>query len=297
MVRELSAARFDPKAGRWLAASRGASLAGSLAASLAPAASPAPTSGYLSLATFNVWFDRYSCEARWKALLEILAGCDADVIALQEVTPALLERILEAEWIRAEYAVTDFTGDTVFPYGTLLLTRWTPARLLIHALPTKLWRNLLVAEFDLNGARTAIATAHLESKRSSEATRGAQLEEIFRLLAPADHAVLMGDFNFCSSWRQENERIDPAYLDLWPTLRPDEAGYTEDTTINAMLRWKEGEEKQVRYDRILLRSAKPGWVPASIRLLGDSPASAATPEVFPSDHFGLLASARWAGAL
>jgi tyrosyl-DNA phosphodiesterase 2 len=279
MVRELSAARFDPEAGRWLAVP----------------ASSAPTSGQLTLATYNVWFDRYANNVRRTALLEILAACNADVIALQEATPALLDRILATDWIRARYAISDIKGDTVLPYGTLLLTRWTPDRLRLYALPTKLWRSLLVTEFDLNGARTSIATVHLESKRSSEATRSAQLEQIFRLLAPADHAVLMGDFNFCSSWRQENERIDPAYLDLWSTLRPDEAGYTEDTTINAMLRAKEGEEKQVRYDRILLRSIASGWDPVSIRLLGDAPVSPATPEVFPSDHFGLLASARWTG--
>lgn len=92
-------------------------------------------SEHLTCATFNVWFDDLAFEQRATALLELLAGCDADLIALQEVTPRLLERILASDWVRASYAISDHRGMTVWPYGVLLLTRWTPQRLTLHPLP------------------------------------------------------------------------------------------------------------------------------------------------------------------
>jgi tyrosyl-DNA phosphodiesterase 2 len=100
----------------------------------------------------------------------------------------------------------------------------------------------------------------------------------------------MGDFNFCASWSEENDRIDPAYQDVWNLLRGDEPGYTENTSINRMRYLVKGKHKHVRFDRILLKSSAPdsGWVASSIELLGTEPVSPEHQDVFPSDHFGLL---------
>jgi tyrosyl-DNA phosphodiesterase 2 len=249
----------------------------------------------LRCAAFNVWFSDLAFEQRAAALLELLAGCDADVIALQEVTPRLLERILAADWVRAGYAISDHRGATVWPYGVLLLTRWTPQRLTLHPLPSEMGRKLLVAEWYLNGQRSAVATVLLESKRASAPARAAQLARIFPTLAPTQHVLLMGDFNFCASWPAEQANLDPAYLDVWPALRPGEPGYTEDTAVNLMRLNDRGRHKQVRFDRVLLRSAVPGWQPTSIALLGDRPLGPDAPELFPSDHFGLLIRLSWRG--
>jgi tyrosyl-DNA phosphodiesterase 2 len=250
---------------------------------------------HLSCATFNVWFSDLAFDRRAAALLALLSGCNADVIALQEVTPRLLEQILTADWVRAHYAISDHRGATVWPYGVLLLSRWTPQRLTLHPLPSEMGRKLLVAEWYLNGQRSAVATVHLESKRASAPARAAQLAHIFPLLAPIPHVILMGDFNFCASWPAEQANLDPAYLDLWPALRPGEPGYTEDTAINLMRLNHRGRHKQVRFDRVLLRSATPGWQPTSIALLGSQPISPDAPELFPSDHFGLLTRFSWRG--
>jgi tyrosyl-DNA phosphodiesterase 2 len=43
---------------------------------------------------------------------------------------------------------------------------------------------------------------------------------------------------------------------------------------------------QVRFDRVLLKPSE--WTPTSIELLGTEPISPEHPDVFPSDHFGLL---------
>ena len=246
----------------------------------------------LSCATFNVWFDALAFERRAAALLELLAGCDADVIALQEVTPRLLERILASDWVRASYAISDHRGPTVWPYGVLLLTRWTPQRLTLHPLPSEMGRGLLVAEWSVNGQQLAVATVHLESLRASAPARAVQLGQIFPILASAPHAVLMGDLNFCSAWAGEQANLDPAYLDVWPALRPAEPGYTVDASINQMHRRR---YPPVRFDRVLLHSTSSGWTPISISLLGDRPIGPDAPKVFPSDHFGLLARLAWRG--
>ena len=101
----------------------------------------------------------------------------------------------------------------------------------------------------------------------------------------------MGDFNFCSSWTEEQRRIDPDYLDVWSELHAD-PGYTEDPAVNRMLR-KYTDKEAVRLDRVLLRSAIPGWIPVSAEVLGTAPISDELPDVFPSDHFGLLARLEW----
>src|SRR4051794_17763191 len=120
----LKAARFDPTAAIWQ-----------------PTTDALPIcTTQLSCATFNVWFDRYAFEQRAAALLAILEECDVDVIALQEVTPPLLERLLATPWVRARYAISDHSGITVWPYGVLLLTRWTPQRLSFHPLPSEMGR-------------------------------------------------------------------------------------------------------------------------------------------------------------
>lgn len=120
--------------------------------------------------------------------------------------------------------------------------------------------------------------------------RAEQLAEIFpRLEAAGADCLLAGDFNFCSSWASENANVAPEFVDLWPALHGRAAGYTEDTDLNTMLRNVKRKEKRVRFDRVLLRSPGGAWRPRSIEVLGTEPISEATPDVFPSDHFGLAA--------
>jgi len=244
----------------------------------------------VTVVTWNVWFAERAFEERAEATLRILRECDADLIALQEVTAPFLERAMREEWVRADYAVSDPTRASVRNYGVAILSRMPVRSFELHPLTSGMGRKLLVARLLVNGHEIAFATAHFESLRESEPVRATQLREAFAILRPFENAVLVGDFNLCST-SKENRRLDPAYVDLWPLLHPDDPGWTQDTERNAMLAARRGPDKpkSVRFDRVLARS-KPGVLkPEAIMLLGTEEVSA---NVFPSDHFGLRAVLR-----
>jgi tyrosyl-DNA phosphodiesterase 2 len=279
MIRILSPGKFDPEKGIWTTkVHKEANF----------------TAPELTVLTFNVCFTDHYLQERCEALLRIVEGCDADVICLQEVTSAYLKYILNQEWVRANYYVSDYTGGTIQRYGVLLLSRIPIVSLMLHDLPSIMGRKLLVAELRINNQIVKIATVHLESGGKLYAfARAPQLELIFSSLANSKQAILMGDFNFCSSWREENAKIDRNYQDMWAVLRSGEPGYTEDTDINLMRLEYTQKHKKVRFDRILVRSSTPGWQPKSIELLGTNPISSDYPNVFPSDHFGLVGRLEW----
>ncbi len=239
----------------------------------------------ISLVTFNAWFGEYHMYTRQEALLALLAELDADVVALQEATSELVEKIGRTQWLEG-YVRSDLE---VHPHGLLCLSRVPVKRFVRHSLPSMFGRELLVAELD----DLAVGIVHLESTRGLAAQRRAQLDQIFPKLQAYPDAALMGDFNLCSTW-DENDALDPTYLDLWPALRSAEPGWTEDTEINRMRKQLTGKHKQVRFDRILLRSSR--WKATAIDLLGTEPVEPTEPvtpagsPVFPSDHFGLRAT-------
>ena len=272
-MQALAAQRFDGPAGRWL---------------------PAPPCGpvercRLTLATYNVWFDAYRLERRLAAVLEEVRRCAPHLVALQEVTERHLELILSRDWIRRRFLVSDASGLTVRPHGVVLLSRLPLCGLQLVHLTSAKHRKGLVADLRLNGELLRIGAVHLESSETAAALRLRQLEELEAVMAGAPHAILLGDFNFDPVRDPEQGWIDGRYTDLWRAVRRDAPGYTEDTDVNRMRLLHKNREKRARFDRVLLRSARPGWRPLSIRRLGMEPVTAAEPGLFPSDHFGLCA--------
>ena len=232
----------------------------------------------LSVVTQNVWFEPVHETVRAKALVELLADHEADVICLQEVTPQCLTAIQDAEWVRDE-ALLAVSSSVYGGYGCVVLSRVPVSRAWELELHSIMARSLLVVE--LGGF--AIGTVHLESTRALAGTRTAQLEAIFEVLRPFESVVLTGDFNFDPE-DPEEASLDPSFVDVWPCLRSD-PGYTEDTSRNTMRLKRTGRNKHVRYDRILLRSRT--WKPRRIELFADAPIGN---DVFVSDHFGVAAS-------
>jgi len=273
--RELTASRFDPSSGRWIATDR---------------RPPTPVE-QLSLVTFNIWFGEHRWRERLAHLLGLVARCEPDIVALQEVTPRQLEHILAAEWVRKDFLVSDVSGSTLRPHGVLLLSRLPIDHVALCRLPSRKDRKLLLASVDTGHGRISIGNLHLESSPDNQFLRLAQLKRVFSNQAAAKNALLLGDFNFDPRSKAEQSRLGRRhYTDLWSALSSGRgAGHTVDSSRNQMRFLQKRKHKHVRFDRILLRSVAPGWVPRSIRLLGTEPISPATPDTYPSDHFGLTA--------
>ena len=76
----------------------------------------------LSVLTWNVWFGGHRFDERCPALVARCYRADADLIALQEVTPELLAHLQAAPWLR-DYHLSDPDGSTLGDYGVLILSR------------------------------------------------------------------------------------------------------------------------------------------------------------------------------
>ncbi len=251
----------------------------------------------LALLTWNVWFGEFFWQERFAALLELVRACQPDLVALQEVTPRHLEQLLALEWVRREFRISDITGSTLQPHGVLLLSRLPLRNLSLQELPSAKDRKMLVAEVGLGARSVCVGNLHLESSPKATPVRLAQLDKILPRLQGAQRTLLMGDFNFDPLQMPEQARVDQYFQDLWAELRPHEPGFTEDTAINGMLLSHKGREKQVRFDRMLLRSPVPGWIPEFVQLIGTRPIAPRQPDLFPSDHFGLAGSVLWSDTL
>ena len=241
----------------------------------------------LTVTTFNVWFDPYFAERRYRAIADELAALDADVMVFQEVTRPALAILCSRPWVRENYRRVTVAGGLGGNYGLLTLSRLPIIHAVYRRLPTGFSRVLrprgfLLMESNVNGSPLSIASIHLESGKAKADLRERQLRRIYDTLEHHDDAVVLGDFNMRD---KENDRIDARYVDVWPALRPDENGYTEDTSINLMRYDSRNKKRHVRFDRVLLKSA--AWSPESIDLFGTQPISADLPRVFPSDHFGV----------
>jgi uncharacterized protein (UPF0248 family) len=144
--------------------------------------------------------DRYEQERiqtaqRLPAIVEHLRRCDADIIALQEVTPPLLDVLLEQDWVHS-YAISESPeGQTLKPYGLLLLSR-LPFTLVEHQYSAH--KRVLVGTWQINGRSLHVAVVHLTSNRAHNALevrthqRSVLLEYLKTL--PGD-GFIVGDFN------------------------------------------------------------------------------------------------------
>lgn len=224
-------------------------------------------------------------------------------VPAEEVLPPFVKALQSEEWA-LDYRHSDRDGSTVDPYGVLLLSK-LPCSMTSYAMPTRMGRNLLMAEVNLGEglAPLTVGTVHLESLNSPD-VREQQIRVAAEVLKGKSNALLVGDFNFCSyrSWEEgrlleregrandsplENQVLGrhlPDFTDLWPELHPDEKGYTFDSARNGVVRRYE----QMRYDRVMAKLGDGGWRAVSMEMLGTEPIQGQEEWLRPSDHFGLL---------
>ncbi|MBU8898212.1 DUF504 domain-containing protein [Corallococcus sp. M34] len=289
----LFAHRFDVRSGTWLAVSP---------TGLLPAT---PTSrARLSLVTFNVLFDVYDAEwlateRRIPAALTALRDCDADVLALQEVTAAFLAALLAEPWVRERYWSSDAPGSaTVNSSGQVLLSRIPFATLAHHVFSRD--KRLLVGRLALAEDAPWVVTTHLTSSRSAEGPglRGRQLQTLLSWAQSLGDAPLFlaGDLNVPEDAPETAALARAGFVDAWFALRPGASGETYDPARNALAALTTRSGRRQRLDRVLVRDLAGRWSPDAVTLFAESPLpglpSPGGEPLFISDHFGVRCEVR-----
>lgn len=252
---------------------------------------PAPTgakgpAGPLTVLTWNTLWDRYDSDridtARRRPLLaEALRAADADVIALQEVEPALLTLLLGCEWVSAHYTLaTDPTGHDVPDNGLLLLSRLPVSEAAVHVLGPH--KAVAAAVVETANGPVTVAVTHLSSDHSPEgaARRDAELTDLATGLAAVEgELVLVGDFNDGG----DHPQTRLAMTDAWTEVH----GMADDTptfdpSANPLAAISSLSGRVSRLDRVLLRTDRLRAGTAT--LLGKEPGPGG---LYVSDHYGV----------
>ncbi|OKJ78316.1 RNA repair domain-containing protein [Streptomyces sp. CB02460] len=261
---------YSPATGTWTAAPTGAK------------GPPGP----LTVLTWNTLWDRYDSDridtARRRPLLaEALRAADADVIALQEVEPALLALLLRCEWVSAHYTLaTDPAGHDVPDHGLLLLSRLPVSEAAVHVLgPHKAVAAAVVETAD---GPVTVAVTHLSSDHSPEgaARRDAELTDLATGLAAVEgELVLVGDFNDGG----DHPQTRLAMADAWTEVHgPADDTPTFDPSANPLAAISSLSGRVSRLDRVLLRTDRLRACTAT--LLGEEPGPGG---LHVSDHYGV----------
>ena len=242
----------------------------------------------LRILTLNIYQPDHSVLARWAAyfrgersvfqrtneLLTWLARQDADIIALQEVTPSFV-RALNAQSWRSAYNRVDTLTDTQLsesyyiqePAGVLILSKFPLVRTAsVPLASSRLARRMLLATVQVGNLALRLANIHLDSFPQDGAVRARQLRQAFKALVPDEHALLIGDFNFANDAQPETGALRSEYVDPWLLLHRNDPGHTYSVTENTLARANAfADEPSRRLDRILIRSSS--WAPVTIRKL------------------------------
>ncbi|MGW4696608.1 RNA repair domain-containing protein [Kitasatospora cineracea] len=251
-------------------------------------AEPALPAGELKVVTWNTLWDRYDADRihtarRRPLLLAELEAADADLIALQEVEPALVKLLLNQDWVRGQYTLgADPFGREIDGHGLLLLSRLPVLEAGRHALgPHKAVTAITVPTA---AGPLTVAAVHLSSDHSADgpARRTAELAELAQGFAAVDGELLvLGDFND-SGWEPCTAL---GLRDAWTAqYGPEDRTPTFDPTANPLAAVGSRTGRAGRLDRILLRPGRART--ATAHLLGDRPDPTG---LHPSDHYGLAA--------
>lgn len=242
----------------------------------------------LSFISYNVWFENVNWSNRLKALFNIFQEYSPDFISLQEVTQEFLVELLKQNFVRENYY---FSGNFKGSYDVFMLSKYN-TKYYTKTFKSNMGRNLLFTEINYvsengNYKNFITGTSHFESLNSAKQRKN-QLENSFDLLGLSDNSFLMGDFNFDSTWKQEEININKDYLDCW-FMSKDKCGLNDEDRYTMP---KSERFPAWRPDRIIYRNS--GMFELEFfEILGKEKIEQDINEggnvLTPSDHYGLFA--------
>ncbi|MFJ5550915.1 poly(A) polymerase [Streptomyces sp. NPDC093225] len=284
--------------GRWQPVPEAGPAGADRGAAATAAATTAGPTARVRLLTWNTLWDRYDADRidtarRRPRLLAALEAADADVIALQEVEPALVELLSAADWVREGYVLgADPAGRDAADSGLMLLSRLPVREAGVHELGRHKAVSAVVVD-TAAGYPLTVAATHLSSDHSAGATdrRTAELARIAEGLAGVDGEIaLVGDFNDGRTG-PEGPAAALGMRDAWEeAYGPGDGTPTFDPAVNPLAAVSSLTGRASRLDRILVRGAA---AVAGAGLLGDVPGPDG---LFVSDRYGVRADLRYAPA-
>ncbi|BBM88201.1 endonuclease/exonuclease/phosphatase family protein [Candidatus Uabimicrobium amorphum] len=242
----------------------------------------------VTIVSFNVLFDLHApgklfTEQRQKLQWEILADSQADIIALQEVTPDFFEELLQQSWVNKYYV----SHGGIETYGQIFLSR-IPFREL-HCYYFSPHKKFIFAQWEINSELFTATALHLTSRLAKNAPqkRAQQLQTILTYLKryPSQTNILLGDFNF-SDERESRILYDENFGDVWQQLQPQQQGLTFVPQINTIAAITSKSGISARYDRIYMQTTTTTRA-SNIKMIGNTPHTYKEQQIYPSDHFGL----------
>jgi endonuclease/exonuclease/phosphatase family metal-dependent hydrolase len=265
----------------------------------------APALQKVRIATHNVlkdgnhWFFEFFLRSneRFTHEMHVLKQINAEVIALNEVTPTFLKMLLSQDWVRNEYYVSDVLkndneteNDSVFrkgvPMGNVIISKIPIKALSMFRFSSSVTckRHAIIATFD----QLTVCSIHLSAYKKLHQRRADQLVELTKYL-PSSNTVILGDFNLQVD--AENVSItNCGYYDLWQPSDSDPlqcTGFTWDSNTNVMLKTLiPFFKRRMRLDRIAMSNVSD-WKSDQVSLFADK-AIAKDSYLFCSDHYGLV---------
>jgi endonuclease/exonuclease/phosphatase family metal-dependent hydrolase len=263
----------------------------------------------LRILTLNIWNRLGPWDERLVAIRTTLARENPDVIGLQEVitTPhgdALHQGKAIAEGHGYEVAFGASHGEG-FSFGNAILSRWPIRRSAVFALPDGEGtepRSLLFGELESPVGLLPVFVTHLAWRFHEGAVRQAQVLAVadkIAELAPASGlpALLMGDFN------AEPESDEIRYLKGLTRLGRERCTYFADafgmagdgspgvtfSKANPFAEPLREPDRRIDYIFVQRRHDDVRGEPTSARVCFHEPVNG----VFPTDHFGVLATVRY----
>ncbi|MCB1315428.1 MAG: endonuclease/exonuclease/phosphatase family protein [Leptospiraceae bacterium] len=242
----------------------------------------------IGVVTYNVSLRSFLLDKRGPRIADMLSECNADVIALQEVTPEFFAILKHHPDIAARY--TPYPADSRLIRGRLVtLSRLPVGHWQYHALPGRMGRVAQHLTFSTASGDVDFFNLHLESYLQDGPIRARQLLTLHGKYS--EPAIITGDLNFGDGPEaaREHAAIPPGFQDAWRILEGDSPGYTWDQERNPLaLRFRFEGEVSRRLDRILFRASD--WLVASVDLIGTQPEFEMDGErIPPSDHYGVHA--------
>ncbi|KNH09658.1 polynucleotide Adenyltransferase [Perkinsela sp. CCAP 1560/4] len=222
-----------------------------------------------SVMTWNILcelFDednRKESEKRFPLIVGELIKSKADIIALQDISPAVWTRLVEETSLAKSYFITELPSEVSI--GQIVLTKHSIAKCEVLRLSVQK-HAILVALHTATGRTLRVVNVQLISDYAKNAAlrRMSELATIGKEIDDTEDTILLGDFNFGDDDTEEKNVPWGSFIDAWHILRGSEPGVTLDYDGNSMAKSFCGPvESSRRVDKIKIRGM---LVPSDIQV-------------------------------